>query len=458
MMTTGNNLILILSTWTTCSVISPSSLLFTSALSFQQPSTSSTKVDISDYAPRDVGPPLYEWSMNYGVQTSNDCLELTTSNMIEDGMISEDYFAITNQNLAANSPIICIPNSLMMTGTKSWQDFASNDPSIHPSIEQILSSKEEDNVSAFYLFLKILKEYELGEQSPWYPWLNSLPRYYTNGASMTDFCYGCLPPYAAKLALTERTRLKRFELALNVLSDQVLSTETKTNTDLTKWAYNVVHTRYFDLPGGGDCCLVPMADYLNHGGAAETNAYINYDDDGNCYVYSTQDIAAGQPLKICYGDPTNPSKLLARYGFLDESSSGTYCKWIADKPTEELSNLGYPTQMLFYNDGNISMEVWDVLLYDVLGQSLQEREAFYQAHMAGDQATKQIYHQKHFKQTLATLKKHVDYLVNELDELSESTIWKRRNEKHPRLPLLMKHNDFVRDIFNRVQQNLDTLG
>ena len=77
--------------------------------------------------------------------------------------------------------------------------------------------------------------------------------------------------------------------------------------------------------------------------------------------------------------------------------------------------------------------------------------------MAGDQALKQEFHQKYFVQTHRALQDHVDFLLHELDELSESGIWKKQNESHPRLPLLMRHNLFVRDIFYNVQQNLETM-
>ena len=47
--------------------------------------------------------------------------------------------------------------------------------------------------------VKILSEYDAGTNSPWYPWLASLPKQFYNGVSMTDACYDCLPPYAGWL-------------------------------------------------------------------------------------------------------------------------------------------------------------------------------------------------------------------------------------------------------------------
>ena len=408
-------------------------------------SITSSTIDITEQAPRDINL-LYEWAASYGVQTTPS-FELTSN---DGGM---DVYAITNDYLPADSPIVCVPNSLILTGSKCLEEFAREESA--SKAERAL--KLSDHMP-FYLFLKVMKEWEKGTDSPYYYWLNSLPRYYSNGASMTDFCFSCLPPYAAKQAQMEKSRLKRFELALDEID--FLSRDTKSNTGLTKWAYNVVVTRYQEMDGG-DYCLVPMTDYFNHGGE-EVDVYISYDQEGNCYAYTTRDVPAGSPLRISNGDPTNPSQLLARYGFLDESSSATYCKWIAEEPSSALFDLGYPYRMWFYQDGSISNEVWDVLLYVELGkmggQNLQDE--FYKACMTGDVATKSNYHNQYFGQTLSAIQGHVDYILGELDQLSS---WQEMTKTglaglHPRLPLIMRHNEFVRATFENVKQNMASIG
>ena len=90
-------------------------------------------------------------------------------------------------------------------------------------------------------------------------------------------------------------------------------------------------------------------------------------------------------------------------------------------------------------------------------QNPEEQQAFYHAHMTGDEGLKQRYHKQYFSQTLKVLQRHVDYLANELEELSENS-WRKDISRHPRLPLIMKHNDFVRNTFELVQQNLDIIA
>ena len=63
--------------------------------------------------------------------------------------------------------------------------------------------------------------------------------------------------------------------------------------------------------------------------------------------------------------------------------------------------------------------------------------------MSNDEALKQTYHDTYFSQTLLELQKHVGYLVTELEEMSEFR-WKNDIKRHPRLPLLLKHNESIR--------------
>lgn len=94
------------------------------------------------------------------------------------------------------------------------------------------------------------------------------------------------------------------------------------------FAFQVVYTRGFEANDGSmGINIVPMADMFNHG--TENEVWLTYDEMGNCYAQTTKDVPAGSPLRISYGDPTNPSFLLARYGFLDESSPATFCKIVS---------------------------------------------------------------------------------------------------------------------------------
>jgi len=55
----------------------------------------------------------------------------------------------------------------------------------------------------------------------------------------------------------------------------------------------------------------------------------------------------------------------------------------------------------------------------------------------------------------------VDYILNELEELGlglDTQVAQGQDaSRHPRLPLIMNHNEFVRNTFELVLQNLDNI-
>lgn len=412
--------------------------------------TDSSFVDISEGAPRDIAA-MNEWAAACGVQRS-DGFQLTQeeSSMV-DGNLDVNVGVLTTSNIPAGQGVLMVPNNMILSGFQSRDELGAV-----PVAEELLSKLDaaQDHLPQFYLVLQLLKQYQMGVTSPWFPWLNSLPRYFCNGSSMTHFCCSeCLPPLVGSLANQERLRFIQFFKALQFVDRNILTESTKNNRPLAKWAFAVVYTR--SIPFGGDSVIVPMADMFNHG-SMQHNIEIQWDNDGNCYAIATQDIMADSSLRLSYGDPTNPSYLFARYGFLDETSPATFCKIMLSNPSQNLLDMGYdPSRMLFYKDtGDVSQEVWDVLLYQILGDlDPNQQQALYQAHKNGDYAAKQAIHNQFYQQTSTCLLNHIDTFVNQLDALSQKTIG-RDPVLHPRLPLIRRHNSFVKETFLTVRARL----
>lgn len=322
-------------------------------------------VDISEGAERDMGA-FDQWAGACGVQRA-DGFQLTVTNEYP-----MDVGVMTTEDLPGESPVLIVPSNMILSSFGVIEEIGR----VEEAEKRLVSAKGSQHVPKFYLFIKILLEFEKGDQSPWFPWLNSLPRYYANGASMTSFCFDCLPPLAGYLAMNERIKFIQFYQALKYVD--FISDYVKGNKELAKWAFSVVYTRHFQT-SDGDFKIVPMADMFNHG--TDTEVQISYDDHGNCRVYTNYDIPAGSPLRISYGDPTNPSNLFAKYGFLDESCPATFCKIMITRPTRELVNMGYDhSKMLFYKEtGDVSQEVWDVLLYQILESDPATQQQLYNA-------------------------------------------------------------------------------
>eukprot|EP01082_Thalassiosira_pseudonana_P015028 g13245.t1 g13245 contig8:244401-246138(-) len=418
-------------------------------------------VNIGELAERDTSA-MERWATANGVQRF-DGLKLRSADKY-----NQDVFAVTTQDVAAGTPVLSVPEPMIMSSNKAMQEFRSM-YDMGPA-EQILSSVEaESEIRQYYLMLKLLYELEQGTFSLFFPWLNSLPRYFENAVSMTSFCVSCLPSLMRKLNQKERGNQQSLSL-WSIQKVPFLSDETKANEELVKWVYQIVYTRGFETPDGEDIKIVPMGDMFNHASDfVEVEPW--YDEGGNYYAYTTYDIPAGSPLRMSYGDPFNPSFLMARYGFFDENSPATNCKLLPEKINQDMLDLGYSeTSMLFYNTGEVSEEVWDILLYmhlsslqdegytdkEALKEAHMDKRSLIDAHKAGDYETKQMLHQKYYQYTSARLLEHIDGFVEQLDKLlaKANTIGGNavyvKNE-HPRLPLIMKHNEFVKDAFLTVR-------
>ena len=250
--------------------------------------------------------------------------------------------------------------------------------------------------------------------------------------------------------MKERANYVNFKKAL---LSAPLNEQTVNNEDLIKWAYNIAITRSYSL--AASCRrIAPVVDFFNHD--SDPNLEIKY-DDYSCTVFANRDIQAGEPLTISLGDGSNPTPLFATYGFLDESAPGTFCKLMDLQ--EDMKDMKYGFKdLLFYKNGEISPEVYDVVLYSILKTDPNfELAPFYDACMAGDEETKNAYHGQYFSYTLEYLKNHVGSTLQDLDRLSANA-QSKDPATHPRVPLILQHNGFVKQTFEAVMNNLNTMG
>ncbi|KAL7527524.1 hypothetical protein ACHAXR_001997, partial [Thalassiosira sp. AJA248-18] len=402
-----------------------------------------TPINIEEIAPRDMQT-FEDWSYNYGIQRA----EGHQLSYNDDGT---DIFAMTTVDMPAGSCALVVPEQLILSSNKAMAELRTNDMS--PAEKILFSVNADEELRQYYLMVKILVEYEKGEESVWFPWLNSLPRYYTNAASMTPFCCLSLPSLMKKLAVKERGNMSRLSVS-SIKLIPYLNEDTKYDVDLCNWVYQIVYTRSFEAPDG-DIKIVPMGDMFNHGSDYQ-EIEESYDEEGNYYAYTSYDVPAGSPLRISYGDPTNPSFLFARYGFLDDTTPATFCKLIPTHINKDMEDLGYAQNtMLFYKTGDVSETVWDILLYQHLSSTkIGDKRALMEAHRSGDYETKQMLHEKYYPDTSMLLLKHIDEFIEQLDKLSAKAEARVRDiNDHPRLPLILKHNQFVRETFMIVRNN-----
>mmetsp|Transcript_23437 Transcript_23437/g.31085 ORF Transcript_23437/g.31085 Transcript_23437/m.31085 type:complete len:464 (-) Transcript_23437:276-1667(-) len=408
-------------------------------------------VQLEQSAERDVGA-FQEWAFSCGVEMGNGFYLAQTE---IDG--KEDWYSATSEGGAEGEQVLYIPGGMILSAANIAAEFDGYADAAVGIVEY--EEGMQHLIPQFYLFLKVLMEYEQGVDSPYFAWLNSLPRQWNTAVSMDTFCMSCLPPYIRGLCQTERDQCATFKEALQPF--EYLSPDTKANDSLLAFAYNVVFTRSFPTDdGSGDTRIAPMADMLNHG--YPDNASLMYDPQSmDAYVILKDNVEPGEPLTISYGQPTNPSRFLATYGFLNEAPA-TYCKILFTNPSQELIDVGYsPELMLFYTDGTVAQPVWDVLLYSRLEKRAElshVAQAFYQAHMTGDEDTKNAIHAQYQRDTCNALLRHLNHIIIEIEDLKVKMYSIKDASNHPRLPLLTRHHDMVIETFKNVREYVTNMN
>lgn len=404
------------------------------------------KVDVSENAARNYNS-FIEWANYYGIVQEN--FQLNPK--------SDNWGAVAAVAAPAGSRVLLVPAVMRLWSQTLRQEFAAVEPMVNQYIDPTTSNGDIDLRNHFYLFLKVLQEYDLGDQSPYFSWLDALPRKFSTAINFDDFEVGCLPPFVKFLARRDRHNYDTFVNLLQGIDTPTISPATKSNTEITKWAFNVVFTRA--RASFGEAEIIPMSDMLNH--CANPNVDIQFDDEGNVHVVLFRDVQPGDPLTKCYGQPTNPSRFLATYGFFDPSPPSTYCKLLPGLVvTQELKNLGFEyDRMVFYvENGDIAQEVWDVMLYTVLENiDPAVQQQFYDAHMRGDFETKQQLHQYYSAQTCNGLLQHVNEMLDEVAECQDEMDQGGMGVAHANLPMIRRHNDFVRQTFTKVKRNLERM-
>jgi hypothetical protein len=309
-------------------------------------------IDISEDAERNIMAFDLMWTSGGGI------LRCDGFKLVEEDRKARNVYASTSIDLPGGSPVLFVPEALILSSAKAMAELRVL-PDMEGAERRITDAGGGSEYRQYYLMLKVLYELQRGKGSPWYQWLNSLPRYYSNAPAMTDYCLLCLPPLMRKLVGEERENQRRLS---DVSLVPFLSDDIKNHPrDLARWAYQVVYTRsvsvYDESTGDYDLRIVPLADYFNHGSEyAEIDS--RYDECGNYHATSSYDVPAGSPLRVRYADPRNPSHLLARYGFLDETCPATYCKLLPPTVNRDMLDLGYShDRMLFYRSGEVADEV-----------------------------------------------------------------------------------------------------
>ena len=170
------------------------------------------------------------------------------------------------------------------------------------------------------------------------------------------------------------------------------------------------------------------------------------------------DIPAGSPLTVSLGDPTNRTHIFAKYGFLPQDCATIFCKAIHLYP--QIQELGYEfSDVLFHTEtGEIAPQVWDIFLYDILQQNDPDgAQQFYTACQNNDKGTKEQYKAQYYPYTLEALKQHVYSILSDAENLTMKAQSYDIN-LHPRVPVIVAHNQLVTQTFTMTAALLEQSG
>jgi hypothetical protein len=397
---------------------------------------------------------LESWAKGQGVSRGNGFL-------LSESATGDWSVSVTDDGIPAER-VLRVPSSLVLSSTDIRNEAEIFDHTT-AAIDYLTDKKCEGQVNQFLLWLKVLRECEKKEDSAWYPWLTSLPRNFSNAIYMDEVELDCLAPFAWSLAKIEILHLEEFVEALK-LTDVVLSKETRGDEELLRWAFNVVFTRCWGQDGDDDDeeeegnrkDIVPMGDMFNHGHPG--NVVIDYDEDRNCNIILKNDVKSGDALSLSYGFETNPYRFMVVFGFVDESQQTIYSELLSANPTKRHVDMGYDVSKMTFNttDGSFTEEVWDFVLYSLLEQVPEVQEAYYEAHISGNQNAKDSLRQKFYLETCIMLKKHVDKTLVEMNALIRN-IDQHDMSEHELLPMIRRNNVLVAQTFSKVKYNVDQM-
>mmetsp|Transcript_18259 Transcript_18259/g.52227 ORF Transcript_18259/g.52227 Transcript_18259/m.52227 type:complete len:507 (+) Transcript_18259:52-1572(+) len=375
----------------------------------------------------------------------------------------------------AGDEVMSIPRNVVVSSQDALSSLTTEEVDI---VTNTLKSDGLDTyASEFFLMLRLLQEVAaykgradrqgggtLG------PWLDSLPTEFDMGIYFDDLERSYLPQLASKLLDLQERQLAAFRKACDALADHDGKHATLFETDddskcaadgdTVKWAFSIVFSRSWRSPSNSeDARMVPLADNFNHGEEANVIVEEPEGDSGvTRVVLKNDDVERGTELKLSYGPGYDPSRFLIIFGFFDETVREVFCGVAFTDPSEELVRLGASdrSSMIYRDDGAISNAVWDSTLYVTLAQKPDEQRAFYEARINDDAELFQALHRKYRLEIALSLKNHAEavlqteYLVPTDQELSKINV-----KEHPQLPMILKHNRFMRKVFGNVKDRLE---
>ena len=415
------------------------------------------------------------------------------------------------------TPIMTIPHELILSSSDP-DLFTYHDGKLY---ETIVSSMKESNMEYYtpecLLITLLLWETSKGSDSPWYPYIQTLPKSYTTGIYMDEVEKSHLKRFAFEFVKQQEYQYNSCKQTIlhdayasdvlpttlqNLLQamkekkkiEKVTNAESKKNDDggedillfdstddLFKWAFSVVFTRSWrtparDLEEGNssllpEATLVPLGDMFNHD-SMKSNVAPSILDDGSVQLSLKSDIeimngesdddaaSISSSLYLSYGLFYQPARYLVMFGFWDRSN--LYMDANLTIPTE-LSNCMDPSSLIVStNNGGVTQDVFNLAIYHfLLAQNADDgddAQRFLVALQSQDESTIHELSTRYELEGALYLRLHVLKIISDVYpemDIAPSDDTAQVSSSPRRYGMIARYNNGMRDSWLRVLDYLD---
>lgn len=369
---------------------------------------------------------MAKWAKDQGIEM-HDSLQWKQYDPDKDG----NWGLELKEPVPAGTTLMKVPRSVVLDAKTLLREFRDIDG--EEKLEQALDRLGDYRIhkDGFLIFIKLLR-CSKDADSKWAPWIQGLPKV-EDFPQFSETEIACLPMYAKYAAQYQEDKFQAFCQAAAALGEY-------DESDL-RWAFHAVGSRFWKTDPLNEMEepnteLVPVGDMFNH--REPPNVAITHDGDYVNFVFKGDADKNCKDLYITYGQPSNVHRFLAIFGFVPTDMPQVWSQVAyPDNPfSADISNIVFGVK-----DGAIPKIVWDAVLFALLQPAKGTPTPDYTREQ----------HTKYKKFTLDVLRNHVARELAELNQLRQ----KIDATSGDNIDLIRQHNEFLTDVFTRVQSNLD---
>ncbi len=340
--------------------------------------------------------------------------------------------------------LIRVPRSIVLDSVVIKDELLSSSTTTSGGIDNATNECIIDALGAFQVheenFWIVLKLYHCLREGKHAPWIDAMPRKFRHFSREEE---DCLPFYAKYIVDYQRQKLDAFIKAASIICGHELDRNEK---EQFTWAFDAVGSRFWKTTSSINkedyqprSELVPIGDMFNHREPPNVKLYHDNEGDAVCFLYlgeeGEEDNLTCYPkdLLITYGLHYNPHRFLVIFGFVPTDMKEIWSHFVFSDNNPYSSDI---SKMVFQcKDGFIPQDVWDAVFYEL--DPSKDMEVMRHDPMAKFYASE-------------VLNNHVTKELDELAKLRE----KMASIEGETLDLIKMHNQFLTDVFRRVQVNL----